>query len=702
MRHTPEEGKNNQRPARVGGVILLLCVFSGMFLFLFFQFRAAALQSIMAANESFGNYVDSVVTLSNTNIRTSAMQMFYTSSVRTLRASGELTGPERVIGHRDLGNFVSSSHFLETVMIYNGNMDMVFTSESGYSSSPAASFHDQEAVDLLRHPRRYPYLTPFKRRAHNGRYYSFLFFSEEASGFSSMLLDINADWYESQLLGELSTDRHMIVDHEGRPVIPDAWSMSLPPWSWFQDAFLSRPESGYVLSDRSPFLSSCWVYHKIGQSDWYYLEAFQLERDVPGLARIQRVVLAVFSLTCAAIAVLFVYLFFAVLSPFFRISHALTAVNVGKKDFAEVFDRLISTHNAYQSSQRLQALRTGVFPSDAPPPVVLISLPPGADEEIADSLLKFCETETPAGAASRHGNFLILSSCAMETRNRILAAMEDNPQIIPVFVSLACDSGEQLLSAFRDLEELRQLSFLYPDQLVFCQEFLTERNKSSGLRPEIVAAMEGALKKGRLDDAQAQWMLLFQHIRGDRWKDFLFAVHSIDRMLSNLAAEYGVEADEPIDGHLEVLADLQAYMERRFRAVTDAVSAQQQQAAEALSQLVWEKIYALYQDENCCSQMLAEQLQVSPTSLNRQFRAIAGISVGDAIQYVRIEKACGLLGESDLPVEQIARQVGCSNTKYFFVLFKKRTGKTPAQFRNELAQGNPGNEAFSSETPGKR
>ena len=54
--------------------ILLLLSFLAAFLFLFFQFRTASLQSIAAANESFGNYVDSVLALSNDNIRTSAMQ----------------------------------------------------------------------------------------------------------------------------------------------------------------------------------------------------------------------------------------------------------------------------------------------------------------------------------------------------------------------------------------------------------------------------------------------------------------------------------------------------------------------------------------------------------------------------------------------------------------------------------------------------
>ena len=60
------------------------------------------------------------------------------------------------------------------------------------------------------------------------------------------------------------------------------------------------------------------------------------------------------------------------------------------------------------------------------------------------------------------------------------------------------------------------------------------------------------------------------------------------------------------------------------------------------------------------------------------------MSVNDAVQHVRIDRVCALLRESSLPVEQIARQAGYSNTKYFFVLFKKYTGKTPSQFRSEL------------------
>ena len=108
-----------RRLIQVGGVMLLLLAFLAIFAILFFQFRAATLQSITAASDSFGDYVDSVMDRTNTNIHTSAMQMFYTSSIRTLRTSDDLTWSERTIGHRDLGNFASSSNFIDHVMVYN-------------------------------------------------------------------------------------------------------------------------------------------------------------------------------------------------------------------------------------------------------------------------------------------------------------------------------------------------------------------------------------------------------------------------------------------------------------------------------------------------------------------------------------------------------------------------------------------------------
>lgn len=683
MEKSDNSTRLHQRLSQVGGCILLLIAFLTIFAFLFFQFRTAALQSITSANESFSNYVDSVLALSNTNIRTSAMQVFYTSSIRTLRIRDDLSWSEQIIGHRDLGNFVSSSNFIDNIMVYNGNLDMVFTSESGYGSATSSEFHDQEAAYLLLHPEEHSYLTPFKRQANGSTHYSFLFSTQESAGFSSMLLDINADWYETQFLGALSRERHMIVDGQGELVLGES-AMERPPWELFETAFLSSPDSGYVLSDDSLFLSSCWVYHKLGQTGWYYLEVFQLESDAPGLIRVQRVVFTVFSLVCIVILALFAYLLFVILPTFLHISRALTAVSPEGKDFTEKFDEILSTHHAYESSRKLQELQAGVFPAGTALPVVMILSASDSGERLCD-LFFSCGISEATVARSELGDVLVLPGCTSKKRNHLMGSLQEFKLPSVVFVSLPCYSEEQLLDAFDALDEMRRLAFLYPDQSILCQEFLADCNETSGLQREIVSSMENALKKGQLEVAQAQWLLLLNRIRRDRYKDLQFALHYVDRMLSSLAAEYGLEASEPIDGYLTSLSTLQTYMGARLSAITSAAAAQQQQMAESFSSSVWDKVYELYHDENCCSQMIAEQLGLSSSYLNRQFRAAAGMSINDAIQHVRIDKACKLLRQSDLPVEQIARQAGYSNTKYFFVLFKKYTGKTPTQFRSELS-----------------
>ena len=59
-------------------------------------------------------------------------------------------------------------------------------------------------------------------------------------------------------------------------------------------------------------------------------------------------------------------------------------------------------------------------------------------------------------------------------------------------------------------------------------------------------------------------------------------------------------------------------------------------------------------------------------------------------QYVnglRLEKACRLLEETDLPVMEISLQCGFENLSYFVRLFKKDKGVTPSDYRRRLPLG---------------
>ena len=672
------------RMMQVGAAIVILAIFLATYVFLFFQFRDAALQSILLANEKFGNHVNSVLTLSNANIRTSAMQVFYTSSIKSLRTSSDLSWAEQTIGHRDLGNFVSSSNFIDNIMIYNSKLDKVFTSESSYGSALTDQFHDQEAVYLLMHPEEHSYLAPFKRQVGNRTHYSFLFSENGSSGLNSMLMDINADWYEEQLLGNLSRENHCIVDADGNLIFPTRANTEITNWDKFVAAFSQNPISGYITLNEADNFSSCWVYQKLGQTNWYYLEFFSLETDAPGLVSVRNVVFPLFALITLAILVLTGYFLTVILPTFYHIHHKLAAVSSKETALIDKFDVVVSAHQAYEQNMKIQDLQAGIFPSDTVPPVVILS----TSVECGSELLKVisgCDSIVDTTLiSSEQGDTLILSACTIKTRNRLLSFIQNSEYAIPIFASSPCYSDKQLLEAFAAIEELRNLAFLYPERQVLNQEMLGDCNAKSGLNPETVSSIESYVKKGQLDMAQAQWLLFFDSIRKDRYNDFLFAITYLDKKLTPLFAEYNLEIGTPVEAHMSSIADLHSHICSRLTAISEAAEGQRQQATQMFVDAVWDKIYQLYEDEGCCLQMIADQMGASPNYLNRQFRSGAGLSINDAIQYLRVDKVCKLLRLTDLPVEQIAKQVGYSNTKYFYVIFKKHTSKTPSQYRADL------------------
>lgn len=60
-----------------------------------------------------------------------------------------------------------------------------------------------------------------------------------------------------------------------------------------------------------------------------------------------------------------------------------------------------------------------------------------------------------------------------------------------------------------------------------------------------------------------------------------------------------------------------------------------------------------------------------------------GRSVHDEITHVRINEAKQLLATTDLSLRQIAHRLGYRLQECLGVVFKKCTGKTPGQYREE-------------------
>jgi AraC-like DNA-binding protein len=78
----------------------------------------------------------------------------------------------------------------------------------------------------------------------------------------------------------------------------------------------------------------------------------------------------------------------------------------------------------------------------------------------------------------------------------------------------------------------------------------------------------------------------------------------------------------------------------------------------------------------------ARQMGVSPSSLHRYVRKWMGMGFNQYVQQVRLEEAKRMLRTSRFSVARIAQECGFSSSGYFIRSFKKKTRKTPLQFRD--------------------
>jgi len=81
---------------------------------------------------------------------------------------------------------------------------------------------------------------------------------------------------------------------------------------------------------------------------------------------------------------------------------------------------------------------------------------------------------------------------------------------------------------------------------------------------------------------------------------------------------------------------------------------------------------------------LANVTAMSPHHFARQFKQATGLSPHQYVTSRRIEQAKVLLAKTDLPITEIALQVGCGSQSHLSKLFRQITGTSPKAYRRAL------------------
>lgn len=148
-------------------------------------------------------------------------------------------------------------------------------------------------------------------------------------------------------------------------------------------------------------------------------------------------------------------------------------------------------------------------------------------------------------------------------------------------------------------------------------------------------------------------------------------------------------------GEMETFEEIMGFIRERMDLAENLLSTRKNSKQAAIVRRMQEIIHTEYSNPNLSIELVAEKVGISPDYAGKLFKRINQTSFTESLLSTRLEKSKELLVKSDLSIQEIVQKIGISNPNYFYSLFKKHTGITPGEFRqNSICSsqepGNPG------------
>lgn len=739
--------KERFRFARVGGrtsislrfntVVLSCFVLIAAFLgLLYHQFQKVLLESINNLNTEFVAQVSATSGFAEEFLQNMANQIFYTHSVSKLRSYQELTNQQVIEGIRELNSFAASSTIIDSIYIFNGKQDYVYsTSSTGAVSDATDSFADQAAVELFGRRNAAQRLVPIPRysrsanRSSNRELYSFLFFELDSSGTprdNAIMFNISKNWFTKLYFSNDPGNRAFIVSGE-KELIALQNGLSTDECQSLSDRVLPMAQqgddSGYFVYTAQNGEKSLCFFSVMGSHDWYYVKTVGYDQCLSDLKDIEKeamIFLAVgFAILFAGGAIISLNIYL----PFQQVANRLSLIEPGaSQDTSLLLDslnRLIETSSsADRVRDSLQAMVRG---------------------EVLEGLLQGSrQFENPAALIGEYdlnltGDaplMLCLASglrmpqyleCARETipyREGVVIQNEytvlflqptDPASLSPVLQQLCArypsvwfiispeiTDWQMLPQAYEKLLETFHLRFLFPREKLLFSETFGELDNSSAVLEQKIDPILSALKKGYGNKTIEAYQDFVACFAGQSYRSISYALTALSNAVFKLYFEVFPNQDRSYEAacrdfeqQLNTLVDIET-LNRTFEELFTQIAEQLQKERQAkrgnAMEEIMETIQECYCDPNLSSQSLADRFGLSSAYLCRLFRQVNGCSLMDYINQLRMAKAQEILSDPSVKVKDVPEQIGIENKQYFFMLFKQTTGQTPKQFQTALQE----------------
>jgi two-component system, response regulator YesN len=147
---------------------------------------------------------------------------------------------------------------------------------------------------------------------------------------------------------------------------------------------------------------------------------------------------------------------------------------------------------------------------------------------------------------------------------------------------------------------------------------------------------------------------------------------------------FGMENDEQnMLMAFETMEEIQRWLQDRVDRTLDYFMEKRERKGNRVIQRAMDYMDKYYSNPDLTLSSISTYSELSESYFSMLFAKEAGVSFVDYLTHVRIENAKVLLNQTNLKLYEVSERVGYTNTDYFGRVFKKATGKSPIQFRNQ-------------------
>jgi AraC-like DNA-binding protein len=657
-------------------------------------FQSIVLDSVARQYSDFVGQLDALSDILSTTIRNYGMQVFYAPSVLALREDAALDKMGQVYALRELGSYISSNDFVDSIQVYNRSSGYIYSTDSNVISAPVDSYADRDAARLFQSLTPDIRMRPIRRTAFSEdpvrvrSYFSFLFFettAEDEPTGGALMLNVDYDRYLELLLSFNQMGDCVLLDEKGALLTAGREEL-LPTIPLFFDEIVEtgKEDSGYILKNIEDEQTVC-LHFRLASSRWYYLKIIPLQDCVPRLLELKNALIAGILIGFAVLAVCSLGVLLFLYFPVYQVRAALRTVGIEKRgELAGQVSQLAQQSEAHRKASALQSILegkdSGLLPEELPPPYLLVLM------ETEHAAPVFRQTHPDCSALTCHQDGCEVVLFSGEERTDVLRICRELADLSGVccFCGSDRDSFAQVAECHRILCEMRRQKFWTAEQRCYLEEEFAPRRPHSSFTEQMSADLIASLRGNDLEHIQSLWKHIQDSIREDRFQDQMFVFRRIASLLEKQLPALKPLVSNDFWAQLRDIRDLDARFTGAFQQIVQNNQELHKAHIDHLALLVSQRIEQAYTDSDLSPTRIADELGMSGAYLGRIFRESTQTSISQYLNQVRISHAETLLN-SDRAVETIAGEVGFSNPKYFYVVFKNLTGQTPLQFRKSRA-----------------